>query len=413
MKRTIFAAVVFLLGASSASAGWKTEFGAEDRARAEYKSNFDFNDSLKDNGWLVYQRLKLSGKASYGNYDFVAEAADLRVANVEIPKTAQDDDLDLHQAYAAANKLFGGPFSLKVGRQEFKYGKSRLLGSAPWNNRYTREDGAVAAYRGGAAAVDAFYGAKISFDSDGWNDPNRHDQLAGAYATFQKVKDGPLLDLYFFDNFDGSDISALNRRTVGFRANFPLGDGVTCELEAPYQFGKTAGKRIYAGAFHLDLSRELDLGWKPRVTAIYNYASGDKNKNDTVSNSFVPLYGTAHDAFGLMDFFRWQNMQEAAVNVAMKPSKRLGVTAGTNFFWLAAVQDSWYDSTGKKLRTKAAAAQADPYVGQEVSVVGKYDFGKGLLGEAGYAHFFSGRYVEDTGSHSDADWGYLQLTMKI
>ena len=413
MKRKILAAAVFLLGAASASAGWKTEFGAEDRVRAEYRSDFDFNDALRDDGWLIFQRLKLGGRATLDNYEAVVEAADLRVANVDIPKPAQDDDLDLHQANFTVKGLLGGPFSLKVGRQELKYGKGRLVGSAPWANRYTREDAALASYKAGSLAADAFYGNRILFDQNGWNEPNSHDALAGVYATFQKEKDGPLLDLYFFDNYDKDAPAALNRRTVGFRTSFPLGDGVTCEIEAPYQFGKASGKKIYAGAFHLDLSRELDLGWKPRVTAIYNYASGDKDRNDSVTNSFVPLYGTTHDAYGLMDFFRWQNMQEAAVNVALRPSKRLGVTAGTNFFWLAAVQDSWYDASGTKLRTKAAGAQAGPYVGQEVSLIGRYDLGGGLNAEGGCAHFFTGRYVKDTGAHDDADWAYLQLAMRI
>lgn len=135
MKRAIFAAVAFLLGATAASAGWKAQFGAEDRVRAKYKSDFDFKEAVKDEGWLVFQRLKLTGKATLDNYEFVAEGADLRVANVDIPKTAQDDAFDLHQAYVSASKVFASPFSLKVGRQELKYGKSRLLGSAPWLNR--------------------------------------------------------------------------------------------------------------------------------------------------------------------------------------------------------------------------------------------------------------------------------------
>jgi hypothetical protein len=31
-----------------------------------------------------------------------------------------------------------------------------------------------------------------------------------------------------------------------------------------------------------------------------------------------------------------------------------------------------------------------------------------LILEGGYAHFFSGKFVKDTGSADDADWFYLQ-----
>jgi len=38
----------------------------------------------------------------------------------------------------------------------------------------------------------------------------------------------------------------------------------------------------------------------------------------------------------------------------------------------------------------------------------KYKFLSFLELEGGYAHFFCGDYVRDTGSADDADWFYLQ-----
>jgi len=412
VKKLIIGLAV-LLAASQASAGWKTQFGAEDRVRAEMKEDLDLNRSAEDDGWLVYQLLRVSGKATLDNYEFFAEAADLRVANKYIPKAAQSDDLDLHQGYFSAGKLLGGAFGLKLGRQEMTYGKSRLISSAPWSNRVNNTDAAVLKYKSGPLAADAFYGARVAWDEDGWNDPNRHDIITGVYATWQKAKDAPLVDAYFLANYDSSNMSTLNRRTVGLRAVYTLPGGVEVDAELPYQFGRAARKSVYAHAFHIDAAKELALAWKPRLAAGYNYATGDKKASDSVNNTFVPLYQSTHYGYGLADFFRWQNMEEVFFQVSANPGKRLNLLGGVNFFRLPSVNDSWYGSAGQKLRTKAAAAGADHYVGRELSLTAKYDFGGGLKAESAYAHFYPGEYPDDTGANDGADWFYLQFSLKI
>ena len=416
---TTLACLQFLVLNSAAQdvprAGWKLGFGADERVRVESRDNFDFKRATDDRGGAIYQRLRLSAKAELpGKYELFAEGVDMRVANYSLPKAPQEDAADLHQAYAAVKgKVLGQSIELKAGRQELKYGQGRLVWAAVWGNRINHFDAAVLKYKTGGFSADAFYGARISYDEDGWNDPNRHDILAGAYLTYRKSKEAPLVEGYFLSNTDSSNISTLNRRTVGLRGQFDLPGAVICDVELPYQFGRSARKSVYASAFHLDLSREFKTAWAPRAAAALNYASGDKKASDSANNTFVPLYQAPHDPYGQMDLFRWQNMKEAALELSVKPVKALKLTAGTNYFWLAKVRDSWYDSAGKKLRTLATTASAGAYVGQEVSLLAKCDLGGGAVLDGGYAHFFSGPYVEDTGTHSDADWMYFQVNLKI
>ena len=105
-------------------------------------------------------------------------------------------------------------------------------------------------------------------------------------------------------------------------------------------------------------------------------------------------------------------MQEGAIELTLNPCKKLKIIPATNFFWLESNKDSWYDSSGKKLRTDTTG-NADFYVGQEASLLVKYDLNDNLKLEMGYAHFFSGPYVKDTGSNDDADWVYFQFNVKI
>ena len=109
MKKVPLAALICLqflainLAAQDAApAGWKLGFGADERVRVESRDNFDFKSAADDRGGAIYQRLKLSAKAELpGRYELFAEGMDLRLANYSLPKAAQEDAADLHQAYAA------------------------------------------------------------------------------------------------------------------------------------------------------------------------------------------------------------------------------------------------------------------------------------------------------------------------
>jgi hypothetical protein len=60
-----------------------------------------------------------------------------------------------------------------------------------------------------------------------------------------------------------------------------------------------------------------------------------------------------------------------------------------------------------------ASRSADPYKGSEVDLVGTWKVSKNLQFQAGYAHFFAGNYLADTGASDDADFGYLQATINF
>jgi len=396
------------------SGGWKTSFGVDERLRVESKDNFDFNGSLDDSGGFMYQRLKLSAKAELpGKYELFAEGMDLHAVNAHLRKPVQEDYADLHQAYALVKgKVFGQALELKAGRQELKYGQGRMVWAATWGNRINHLDAAVLKYKSGGLSADAFYGSRVFYDMEHWNYPNRQDMLAGTYVSYRKSKDAPLVEGYYLSNFNSASLSVLNRQTVGLRGQFRLPGAVLCDLELPYQFGKSALKTVDAYAFHLDLSREFARAWSPRVAVTVNYATGDNSAADAVNHTFVPLYQAPHDPYGVMDFFRWQNMKEAALEVSVKPVKDLKITAGTNYFWLAQKKGSWYDSAGAVLRTSAAGIAGD-YVGQEASLLVKYDLGGGAGLDGGYARFFAGEFVENTGQHDNADLLYFQFNLKL
>jgi hypothetical protein len=63
----------------------------------------------------------------------------------------------------------------------------------------------------------------------------------------------------------------------------------------------------------------------------------------------------------------------------------------------------------------AAARKASPFAGSELDLTVGYAPKKWLKVLAGYSHFFAGNYLTDTqtatAGNSDANFGYLQLTL--
>jgi hypothetical protein len=199
---------------------------------------------------------------------------------------------------------------------------------------------------------------------------------------------------------------------VGFRL-FGKALGLDYDMEVPYQFGRTQNRDINAYAFHLDISRTFgEIVWKPQVAVSYDEASGDKKVGDGTTNTFNPLYQSTHDPYGLLDYFRWQNMRNPEISLTLSPMDKLKVRPQVDVFWLQSTNDSWYNSSGVIVRTKTSGERRS-YVGTEASLRVFYDVSKNVKAECGWAHFFCGGYVKDTGAHDDVDWVYSQITLKI
>lgn len=414
----------FVLGMSGAAqaaeeAGrWTYKAGVEERVRYEQKYDFDFNDGRKDNGGAFFHRLRLDLKSVLKDEDgdkleIFVQGLDAQTGGYRIkPVAAQKDDFDFHQGYIRWNRILGSDFGLKLGRQEAEYGKGRLIGAPAWSNRMRTFDAAIFNYENAGWKGDAIYLQDMKYDDNNFNDSSPQEFLAGVYGGYQKDKASFLTEGYFLTQRITSGTSDVERHTFGPRLQGKLGRLLDFDIEAPYQFGSTGGKDIRAYALAVVLSRGFDkTAWKSKVNFEYNQASGDRDPGDDVSGTFNPLYQSTHTAYGLLDFFRWQNMREAALGVTVSPTAKLKLTPQTNFFWLESTSDAWVNSSGTVLRSKTSGERGH-YVGQEVSLRAAYAWNSHVQWETGYAHFFTADYVGDTGSNDDTDWIYTQVNLK-
>ncbi len=400
---------------------WHYKSIAEERFRYEYKRDFDFNEALKDNGGLFFNRVRVGGRLyltdEYLNniLEIYADGLDAQVGGYRIKATTtQKDNFDFHQGYLKIYNIADLKLDATVGRQELKYGKGRLICAPTWANRIRSFDAAVLHFAPNDFYGDFLYGQDVKFDDMNFNKSSDDEFLFGFYGGYRKNKVSPLVEMYFLTQSIKTGSSDTQRYTVGGQIEgklFTFKDTLW-NLEVPYQFGKTGDLEISAYAIHFDISK-IFTDWigEPKLTLTFELASGDKKMSDNSTNSFYPLYQSTHDPYGIMDFFRWQNMREVEASVVFSLSPKLKLQPQVDFFWLDSTKDNWVNSSGTVLRS-GTTNRVSSFVGTEISLRAYYEITKNIKFEVGYAHFATGGFVRDTGACDDADWAYSQIILR-
>ena len=215
----------------------------------------------------------------------------------------------------------------------------------------------------------------------------------------------------------GSRFQTLPGQLNGFDVNGEFAGQFGDFEYAPGTPGVVNGKRLdhLAYATHIEGGYTFaKVDWKPRAALGLDYGSGDGDPSDNKHNTFVNLYPTNHKFYGAMDFLSWQNVLDPYLKASVTPIKNLSLAVTYNAFWLASTSDFFYQ-INQAPRTGGGYGihpQNGNFAGQEVDFVATYQPAAYLSFQAGYGHFFTGAYVNQTfqnlgGSH-DANWAYIQ-----
>ncbi len=114
-----------------------------------------------------------------------------------------------------------------------------------------------------------------------------------------------------------------------------------------------------------------------------------------------------------MNFFAWMNVEDYQATFSVKPRKDLTLWLDYHFFRLAEAKDAWYWSSGKSSR-RDRTGNSGRDVGQEVDLLAQWQITKNLEIFAGYCHFFTGEFIQETsGSERDADWLFVQCQYRF
>jgi hypothetical protein len=406
------------------SGAYWLSFGAQLRERVELWDDFNFGAPVgegHDDAFLLtrllfhtdvhlteYVRIFAQGKAAF-------------VTDRDLPGGARKSDvdqIDLQNGFMDVTlpKLWDAQLTLRGGRQEMSFGAQRLVSPLDWSNTRRTFDGisAILSWRGWTGT--GFYVRPVQVNRYDLNEWTKDEFFYGLYATGMLGGSEIRGDLYWLgldrgnSTFNGTN-GHEKRQTLGGRLFGPLpGTPLDLEVEGAYQTGRVGAGDVSAFMVASQLGWWLETApTSPRFFVGFDWASGDENPGGDVE-TFNQLFPLSHQYYGFIDAVARQNAVDAQTGVVLRPLPATTLTLTGHFLWRASNQDALYNAAGDVSR--AGSSGSSPWLGAEIDLLLRYQFDVHLALLAGYSHFFTGRYLKNSGRGRDIDFAYwiLQYT---
>ncbi len=396
-------------------------FGGEGRLRLEAWDGFRFGaPATADNrDVFLLTRARLHGDLHLGpQVRLFAEGISAWATDrdlVGVRRASDVDSVDLAQGFLDVKTplLDGWTLTLRPGRQQFLFGRQRLVSPLPWPNTLRAWDGGSAIIEGESIAVTAFLTQFVQSQKYRFNDVQRGVDFGGVYATRRATKEQLGIDVYALwldrqaSSFNGT-VGANERWTLGTRLwQPPASSRVDFDIEAAWQFGEIGQADVNAYMVALLAGHTFAGDLQPRAWLGFDYASGDRRPGGSVQ-TFQQLFPLGHAYFGAIDAIGRQNIIDASGGVEAKLSPSLKTALEAHAFWLADRNDGLYDAAGTVLRPGGSARGRQ--VGFEVDWTAQWQVNRHLSALLGVSYFLAGDVVEQSGPSDDISFAYAQAT---
>lgn len=397
-------------------------FGGHVQARYEDHNNFAFGDgpAFEDN-FILYRFLFHADWHFGENVRVFSEFKHADSTIRTLPGGARNIDVDeteLQQLFVDYKISLGADnqsLTFRAGRQEYGFGKSRLVSPLPWANALRQWDGLTAIYKAPNLTVTGFASRFVPVDQQGFNNGNGDSLFFGAYAT-QVLSPASGFDYYWLGidredrSFNGT-FGDESRQTFGARHWGKINNIINYDLEAAYQTGEVGSENISAFMFSSEVSHVwTDSPLKPRFAIGFDYASGDDEAGGSV-NTFNQLFPLGHAYFGFIDIVARQNIVDFSSTFSLKPTARSTFRIGAHFFSRADSADGLYNAGGGLVR--AGDPNASKNIGTEIDLTFSYKVTSLLTASVGFSRLFAGDFLSDTGNDEDIDFAYVQLLLNF
>jgi hypothetical protein len=396
--------------------------GGEFRFRMEAETNkaFDANRQTQDTFQLYRYMLHFDFKYRKLARVFVQGIAAFDEDRDLAPRGIDENRWDIHQLFADVRPLGEKiPLTVRVGRQELRYGGQRLISPLDWADVRRRFDAVKVFWTAKDWSFDVWYAKLVVVKRKQGDDWNEDFDFYGAYFTYKGIpRHG--IDVYFLATDKTGSYRNPNGK-VGDESRFTFGSrfwGKTgpwdYEAEIAGQWGRWAGDTIQAWSWTLDGGYTFKkLRWTPRIGAGFDWASGDEDPDDGKVGTFDHLFPFGHFYLGYLDLIGRQNIEAVNVSVTAWPvPKKVKTMVKYHTFWLNAKQDALYNAGGRPGR-RDPSGRSGAEVGHEIDIVllWKLDVHSSLV--VGYSHFWDSDVIINTGKSEDPDWFWLQYRFQF
>lgn len=391
--------------------------GGEARVRYEYFHDPDWGAGPERDGTLL-QRYMLHADVHAGPHlrAFAHLKSGLEIGRAGGPEPPDEDRLDLHELFFDGRWPPTDEDSLviRLGRQELKYGSSRLVSPREGPNVRRTFDAARARLRWARWQTDAFVSRPVETEPGVFDDGREEGQrFWGVYGV---TPEGILTaDLYYLGldrddaEFDQGTAHEI-RHSVGARL-FGDATGLDYNFEVVYQFGRFGHGDIRAWTAASDSGFTFkDCPGHPRLGLKADLASGDRHPSDPDLGTFNALFpkGSYFSETGLIGP---ANLFDLHPTLRVEPAQDVALHADWDFFWRHSTRDGLY---GPSLNlARSGAANDERYVGSQLSLSVEWQIQRHLAFVIFYAHFFAGPFLEESPPGEDVDFIGSWLTFKF
>ena len=409
------------------------DVGLEHRTRFEVHDHpWQSSQPLGRTDPQIQQRSRVRVGLNGGAFKFLFEGQDSRVhlsdlSEFDFLNTGIRNEYDILQLFvsATAKNVLGTGLrtDLHVGRLTMDFGSRRLIARNDFRNTTNAFDGVhwqlarVKAWRIHAFLVEPVIRDQIQLDEQ-----SKRFVLWGTYVEANQIPWFRLDTYYFGLNDQRFSTLGLQRTfsTFGIRLyTNPKKSRIDYEIESIWQTGKLGNTDHFAHFQHITLGYTFELPWSPRFLIHYDYASGDRNPNDSQSSGFDPLFGARRFEYATTGnfgpFFR-SNISSPGWRMIVIPAKGWKFQLKQRFWYLATSRGAF---AGSGLRDRTGGS--GNYLGHDVEVRAQWTVNDHLEFDAGYDHWFKGSYFDrlpasaglPPGGNTDTDYFYILTKLRL
>lgn len=377
--------------------------GGDIRYQYQWFKNENWGSSPADKDGFILTRYLVHGDLHAGrNFRaFVQLQSSLANGKINPPSPVDENQLDLHQAFAdlviPAHRT--PSLTIRLGRQELLYGSQRLVAVRDGPNNRQSFDAARLLYSNKNWKADVFYShfvrSKQKIFDDGFNQSTK---FWGAYVVKNKLSFFKNADLYYFGlwknsaKFDDGTGKEL-RHSIGSRIWGTI-NSWRYDIEGLYQFGNFAHKKIDAWTFSVNAGYKfLHTKLTPEIAIKTELISGDRKYDDGKLQTFNPLFPRG-GYFGLVSLIGPANLFDIHPSFSLDLSRKLFLNMDYDIFWRYSRNDGIYGPNVALINTGRNSDRKS--IGRQYSTYLEYTPNPLLYFRGEFTWFQVSDYLEDT-----------------
>jgi hypothetical protein len=396
-------------------------FEAEERFRSEGYEDGSFKQNNDDSYFLNRFRFQTDLRLTAW-FKVIAQVQDARPFLQNPPIGPPNENRwDLKLAYAEIGSPDKQWISLRIGRQIINYNNT-LIANSEWRNQARSYDAAVANLRHDRYHLGIFAASAVVPQASGVSPHQEGNNIYGLYGRIDNVIPKSTLEPFFLWRVQpkavieatvSSKTGKQDMKVYGTRLKGAVRTSLDYSVEAVGETGSVGPQSIRAWAMTGGAAYEFhSVPARPRAFAQYDFASGNSNPGDGVHRTFDTIYPTAHDRFGIVDQFGWQNIRSWRTGATIVPHRRWTVTAQYLDFRVASASDAVYNTSGSSIALSTSPAQSSTRLGVEGDVYSWYELNRHLNIGGGYGRFNAGPFLSPLTTGHKYSYPYFAINFK-